>query len=195
MVKIRKRYYFLAAFFAIPLIFGFYAHWAAERERLLCNPYNEYDDAFSGAIFDGNPMVPAEAIQEITFYELPSDMSFPCERDRWKMRLIRRITDESTLATLISLINESNRSESYGQSRVRMSNSLGIEIIAKDQRKTFLSIWVYSDEISICHFPEKRFAYNRFFTFRQKLHALLLEEGILAQLSGYTEFVAEQQGQ
>jgi hypothetical protein len=89
MVKIRKRYYFLAAFFGVPLLFSFYAHWATERERLLCNPYNEYDDAFSGAIFDGKPMVPAETIQEITFYELPSDMSFPCERDRGKMRLIR----------------------------------------------------------------------------------------------------------
>lgn len=195
MVSIRKRYYFLVAFFVVPLLFGLYIHLEAERERLLCNPYNEYDDTFSGAIFDGDPRVPAETIQEITFYEIPSDMDLPCERDRWKMRMIRRITDESMIATLISLINESNRSGSYGKSHVRISNFLGIEIIAKDQRKTFLLIWVYGDEIIVSFFPEKRFAYNSFGTYRKKLHSLLLEEGILDQLSGYAEFMAKQQGQ
>ncbi|WP_156939525.1 hypothetical protein [Desulfocurvus vexinensis] len=190
MVKLRKRY------FAIPFLLIFvYAMIRPEIIALFCNPYEEYDDAFSSAIFDGDPMVPAETIQEITFYELPPEMDLPCERTRKKMRLIRRITDKTTIEALVSAINNSSGRDSYGKSRVRMSNQLGIEIIANDQRKTFLIIWIFGDEIYVQPFPEKRFNYNSFFTFRKKLHSLLLEEGILDQLSGYAEFMAEQQGQ
>jgi len=190
MVKLRKRY------FAIPFLLIFvYAMIKPEITALFCNPYEEYNDAFSSAIFDGNPMVPAETIQEITFYELPPEMDFPCERTRKKMRLIQRITDKKSIKTLVSAINNSSGRDSYGESSIRMSNQLGIEIIANDQRKTFLSVWIFGDKIYVMPFPEKRFKYNRFFTYRQKLHALLLEDGILAQLSGYAEFMAEQQSQ
>jgi hypothetical protein len=162
---------------------------------LFCNPYEEYDDAFSGAIFDGNPIVSSELLQEITFYELPSEIDLPCEMNRESMRLLKRIIDKKTITEFINLIHDSSGSKHYGKSHIKMPNQLGIEIIANDQRKTFLIIWIFGDKICMFPFPEKRFKYNRFGAYKEKLHALLLEEGILDQLSGYAEFMARQQGQ
>ncbi len=159
-----------------------------------CNPYEAYDDALSGAVYERGSMLDPDEIRELRLYSFDVHLGLPCPPKKKFMHKLQTIRESDEIAEYLEAINRTNSVACDFKPVPPFSTAIGLEFVAVDNRKTFITIQIFCNELCEFPFPQKKLAYNQWCFCNRALHDLLKEKNILDARPGYAEFMAARCG-
>ncbi len=190
MIRFLK--YTLLGFVLLVVLFVAVAVIQSEYERSICNPYDIYDDAFTGEVYQSAHGVDAKDIESIEFllYSYRAGPVVPCDVLYDDIMLLERTSDGRKIGVILEALHEKNACNIESGMISRFKKRIGIRITAKDGRKTFFTVYLYPCDVTISAFPQKKYKYNLSSYDSTLLHSRLKEEGILDAIPGFTAYAA-----